>query len=92
MITTYRCCLFAGVPLYGTNSEVGPSQWEYQIGPSVGVNLGDDLWVARFICEMLAEEYGIHISLDPKPFETWDGSGAHTNFSTKQMRGENGIQ
>ncbi|XP_014204288.1 glutamine synthetase-like [Copidosoma floridanum] len=89
----YRACLYAGVPICGTNAEVMPSQWEYQIGPSVGINAGDDLWISRFILHRIAEEFGVVVTLDPKPISgTWNGSGAHCNFSTKTMRAPNGIE
>ena len=27
----YRCCLYAGINISGTNAEVMPGQWEYQV-------------------------------------------------------------
>ena len=27
-----RCCLYAGIKVSGTNAEVMPAQWEYQVG------------------------------------------------------------
>uniref|UniRef100_A0A8B9TLS2 Glutamine synthetase n=1 Tax=Anas platyrhynchos TaxID=8839 RepID=A0A8B9TLS2_ANAPL len=29
----YKACLYAGVKICGTNAEVMPSQWEFQVGP-----------------------------------------------------------
>lgn len=51
----------------GTNAEVMPAQWEFQVGPCVGVNIGDDLWMARFLLHRIAEDFGIVATLDPKP-------------------------
>lgn len=27
-------------------------QWEYQVGPAVGISAGDELWVSRYILEV----------------------------------------
>lgn len=81
----YRACLFAGLILCGCNAEVTPGQLEYQIGPCVGVTIGDELWMARYIMERITEEFGIIVSLHPKPMlGDWNPTGCHTS---KYIRG-----
>ncbi len=82
----YTICLKIGINISGFNAEVMPCQWEFQIGPSEGINAADELIVARFILERLCEEHNMYINYHPKPLDKYNGSGCHHNFSTNETR------
>ena len=71
-----QACIDAGLMIEGTNAEVMPGQWEFQIGAADALTVSDQLYVARWLLHRIAEDYDVIISFAAKPVKgDWNGAG-----------------
>jgi glutamine synthetase len=88
-------CLYSGVKICGMNLEVAEAQAEFQCGILSAHELGDHVWMARYILNRVCEGFKAFVVLHPKPLVDqnnvpllFNGSGGHMNFSTNEMRSD----
>jgi glutamine synthetase len=74
--------------LASINHEVAPGQWKFQVDKNNPLMAADHLILCRYLLERIAEKHGLLVSYDPKPLDSYNGSGCHVNFSTSEMRGK----
>lgn len=71
----------------GTSSEVMPGQWSFKVGPCKGAEIGDQVWMARYLLSRCSEKFNLKSSLDPKPVPgDWPICGAFVKYSTTATR------
>ena len=80
----------ANLNICGINAEAAQGQWEFQIGPCLGIEIGNHMMIARYILCRVAHEHHCTIDFSPKPLgNDWNGSGCHINYSTFHTRSGN---
>jgi glutamine synthetase len=72
-------CLFSGLNFKSFNSESSLAEWKFEIGPLDGVEVGDHIWIARYILLRVAEQFGLVVKYEnciiENIFETQNKNG-----------------
>lgn len=71
----------AGVDIITANSEYGPSQFEINYGPAIGVAAGDIGFTFKNGVKEIAHQLGYNATFMTKPFADQSASGCHVHVS-----------
>jgi len=83
----FRACLYSGMQITNLHSGKYKGDWSFQLGSAGGMQVSDQLMVARWILLRVGEEFGVSVSFDPKPYKDSDHlRRATVQFSTVRMR------
>lgn len=64
-----------------------PGHWSYKVGPCEGVDIGDQIWLSRYLLSRCSENFNLQVSLEAKPVPgDWPSCGAFVKYSTTQTR------
>ena len=77
-----KACLYAGIRVRSL-CNVDHDRWRFEIGPCDGIELGDHLWMARFVLHRVGEDFGCVIRYDADDQEEEDEEGARSRFGTR---------
>merc|ERR1711934_1013115 len=88
----YRACLYAGIRVSGTNAEVMPAQWEYQVGPTEGIDMGETSGSAATSSSVSLKISAWWSLSTPSPWLATGTVPAATPTSPEPMRVKGGIK
>ena len=66
-----------GIPVDATHHEVGPGQYEIDVGEQDALSAADALVTLKQALRALAQRHDMRVSFMPKPLESVSGSGLH---------------
>lgn len=81
-----HACLAAGLKVTSMHAGTTPAQWAFQLAPLEGLAAADELWLARYILEIVCERHGLKVVWHPKPKKRFPGSACYVTYSNTKTR------
>jgi glutamine synthetase len=80
-----------GIEIITANCEYGPSQWEINYGPKIGLAAADATFTFKNAVKELCRNHGLLATFMSKPSASMAGCGAHTHVSLLDADGNNAM-